>query len=323
MSFLGYYEKRLKIQLLRSEVRRIHGTAQTLFLEGQKTSVAVNLNTFSLAVVESILADAYVILAEYPHLLAALEGIRNHAGLVNNKQLAFFPAQNTWSSTEEIQLAMNRKHNCDIGVWASEIVKHCQTAELLWISCLPSNKRFRMAAQGRQAQQILVRKRAESHRTDWHRDAQHSALSNRPPVDAAPPIVRRQSSRAALRRRFGNRSQFRLHVPLNPLVFTSQRPADTAYRCTCQAVRRRPPYLHHQHSTSTAFASSGTSLTSCRSAAVIHQPSTSPPPTPTVGCGVGGGDGDGWWGVGATAAPLVETGGHRQRPHPHLQTAVP
>jgi hypothetical protein len=128
MSFLGYYEKRLKLQLLRSEIRRIHGTAETLFLEGQKTSTAVNLCTFSLAVLEAVLADAYVILCECPNLLTAIEGIRNLAVVVNNAQQAFLPMHNLELPNKEDK---TRKHNCDVGMWASEIVKLCQTAEPL------------------------------------------------------------------------------------------------------------------------------------------------------------------------------------------------
>jgi hypothetical protein len=116
----------MKVQLLRSEIRRIGATAHTLFLEGQKTSTAVNLNTFSLAVVEAVLADAYVILAECPDLLAAIEGIRNHAVLVNNKQQPFFLVTIWPPSTHE---AMIRDHNCTLGVWAGQIVKLCETAE--------------------------------------------------------------------------------------------------------------------------------------------------------------------------------------------------
>jgi hypothetical protein len=133
MSFLGYYEKRKKVELLRSEIRRIHATAETLFVEGQKTSGEVNLCTFSLVIVEAMLADAYVILSECPDLLKEIEGIRNVADVVNNKQKAIFLTTNSPLSTHP---NLVRAHNVTVGVWADQIIKHCQTAEPLLVQLL-------------------------------------------------------------------------------------------------------------------------------------------------------------------------------------------
>ncbi|SEB93946.1 ATP-binding protein [Paenibacillus sp. GP183] len=89
-SFLGYYEKRLKLQLLMSELQNLLSDATSMILpESQKTQY-YSLVKLELSVVESILSDTYTILVDAPTLLQLLNKIRNRCRIINNKQQIFY-----------------------------------------------------------------------------------------------------------------------------------------------------------------------------------------------------------------------------------------
>ena len=90
-TFLGYYEKRLKLQLLRSELvsLRESATGACVTDEGQ-LETHYSLETFDTQVIESVIADTYSITCEYPDLLALLTRIRQVARVANNKIRIFF-----------------------------------------------------------------------------------------------------------------------------------------------------------------------------------------------------------------------------------------
>ena len=128
MMFLGYQEKRKKLELLQSEIQRIEGTARTLCLEGSDPRTTMNYCTFSLMVLESLLSDAYIILAECPDLLTSLEGIRNLATVVTNKQQGFFPVSHT-PMYGKSQLLM--EHNTWVRQNCQAIIRQCEAATCL------------------------------------------------------------------------------------------------------------------------------------------------------------------------------------------------
>ncbi len=91
MAFLGYYEKHLKLKLLRSEIAGIRSTASSMGVEDALVDKNVHLNTFLLTVTEAVLPDGYALLAESPELLLALGEVRRLCALCNDRQRAFSP----------------------------------------------------------------------------------------------------------------------------------------------------------------------------------------------------------------------------------------
>jgi hypothetical protein len=79
MVFLQYYEKRLKLQLLRAELDNIASMA------GGMIGKSVSRGEFSLTVLGTVLADTYTILASSPRSLADLGELRNTCRLVNRE----------------------------------------------------------------------------------------------------------------------------------------------------------------------------------------------------------------------------------------------
>ena len=122
--FLGYYEKRIKLHLLRSELSRLKAdVAQLIVDEHQNNGANLSTATPDLLVIESILADAYTVLYEDQVLLDLLGGIRtkvrsilSHTSIIRSK--AALPLDNL---TEQIQnhnrairnLCLNTVHAAD------------------------------------------------------------------------------------------------------------------------------------------------------------------------------------------------------------------
>ena len=90
-AFLGFYEKRLKLQLLRSELVTIKEQARSTFIEDDKElETRHSLVTFSMTVLETVISDTYTMLAEDPTILSTLSSLRQELALANNKiQLLF------------------------------------------------------------------------------------------------------------------------------------------------------------------------------------------------------------------------------------------
>lgn len=89
--FLGYYEKKLKLNLLLSELEDMKENASSWLLTDEMDATeAYSLVTFENTVLDSIVADSYSILANEEKLLQALRGLRAHARIANNKITIFF-----------------------------------------------------------------------------------------------------------------------------------------------------------------------------------------------------------------------------------------
>jgi hypothetical protein len=75
--FLGYYEKRLKLQLLRAELVQLAGTSDRVFPSEKEDEWSTShLPTLELRVIETILADTYSITHSYPQFLSCLDRLR-------------------------------------------------------------------------------------------------------------------------------------------------------------------------------------------------------------------------------------------------------
>jgi hypothetical protein len=94
MTFLGYYEKRLKLQLLQAELQNILVDANALMIPPEQAHQHISTASFRLEILESILVDTFTILADQADLLKSLHAIRNTAKHVNNKLALFYPTAN-------------------------------------------------------------------------------------------------------------------------------------------------------------------------------------------------------------------------------------
>jgi hypothetical protein len=75
-SFLQYYEKRLKLQLLASELRTMKEIAKGAIVPASAQNRQIGHGEFGLSIVETVLTDSYSILAAHPDILDALTRIR-------------------------------------------------------------------------------------------------------------------------------------------------------------------------------------------------------------------------------------------------------
>ncbi len=98
--FLQYYEKRLKLQLLRSELEAISNAAASIIVPQQELGGRDPTGDFSLTVLESVLADTYTVLAQQTALLTILNGVRWQCRQVNQDMQRWAPhAYNQAAST--------------------------------------------------------------------------------------------------------------------------------------------------------------------------------------------------------------------------------
>ncbi len=97
--FLGYYEKRLKLQLLRAELIQLAQLSDRITLSSDEDEISTSyLPTLELRVLESVLADTYSITHAYPALLGALAQLRPAVQHLNSRTeilrlgIAVYPA---------------------------------------------------------------------------------------------------------------------------------------------------------------------------------------------------------------------------------------
>jgi hypothetical protein len=116
MTFLGYYEKRLKLQLLQAELQNILADAKALPISGDQAQHQISTASFRLEVLESVLVDSFTILADQADLLKSLHAIRTSARHVNNKLAMVWPTVGLQTSSPGLRI---QEHNA----WVSENVK--------------------------------------------------------------------------------------------------------------------------------------------------------------------------------------------------------
>jgi hypothetical protein len=90
-SFLQYYEKRLKLHLLQSELDTIARHVQMNNVSDETIGQEFGIWTIPLNVIETVLSDAYTLLAERPDIISALMTIRTESITANNKMQMLFP----------------------------------------------------------------------------------------------------------------------------------------------------------------------------------------------------------------------------------------
>jgi hypothetical protein len=125
MTFLGYYEKRIKLQLLQAELQIILADAQALVVAPEQANQTISTASFRLDVLESVLVDTFTILAGQNDLLKSLHAIRTTAKHVNNKLALFYPTANLPFDNTEQRL---RNHNEWLRVNIPPIVQSAEEA---------------------------------------------------------------------------------------------------------------------------------------------------------------------------------------------------
>jgi hypothetical protein len=118
--FLGYYEKRIKLQLLRAELETIRRQAGEMIITGSDIDRKTSLTTFELAVLESVLSDTYTILAASPALLGKLREIRGHCRNVNKWVALILPV---WHMPLTNKSGMISDHNLRVMADATNVAR--------------------------------------------------------------------------------------------------------------------------------------------------------------------------------------------------------
>jgi len=129
MAFLQYYEKRLKLQLLRAELSNIKRHAEKdLMIVGWEAKSKFGKGEFGLTVIETILADTYTIIGGYQELLDAIAEIRNRCRVVNDLlQIFSRVAPITWSGSNVENLDVE-KHNQNVEDECKPMISACDRA---------------------------------------------------------------------------------------------------------------------------------------------------------------------------------------------------
>ncbi len=125
--FLGFYEKRLKLQLLQSELQTIlQNAAQLQITDPQKMRTTYSLVSFDASVLNSILADTYTITAEYTNFHRAITNMRQQIRIANNRIELLFSIVNMPMTNIESKIA---QHNTEMQSTALSILQNCQIAQ--------------------------------------------------------------------------------------------------------------------------------------------------------------------------------------------------
>ncbi len=120
--FLGYYEKRLKIQLILAEIENIIAVAKSLLIAEDKISTHYGLQEFSLTILEATLVDTYTILYSNRELVSLLFKIRDACRVLNARVITFRSAMGLGLRDVDSVLSHNRiiQPNCHVIVQSSE-----------------------------------------------------------------------------------------------------------------------------------------------------------------------------------------------------------
>ncbi len=92
-AFLGFYEKRLKLGLLRAELVTLERLASEAYVaDPQLQRKLYPMVTFDTGVIESTLSDTYTIIADKSDLLESLSLLREWARIANTKVSSYYPS---------------------------------------------------------------------------------------------------------------------------------------------------------------------------------------------------------------------------------------
>lgn len=128
LAFLQYYEKRVKLQLLRAELQALTNQARSFIISEDQRSSGYSLGSLDVTVIETVLADIYTIIADNVELLETLYRIRGMCRTINNKTRIFYsqvalPLTNVESIT--------KSHNDFLEPRCQSLIAHCDHAVVI------------------------------------------------------------------------------------------------------------------------------------------------------------------------------------------------
>lgn len=92
-AFLGFYEKRIKLQLLRAELTSVQNKSVSLIQwidSPSRKELEYNLTTFDATIIETVISDTYSMTANNQPLLATIFELRDVLNNTNTKNRIFF-----------------------------------------------------------------------------------------------------------------------------------------------------------------------------------------------------------------------------------------
>jgi len=108
-AFLGFYEKRLRLQLLDAELSALEESAAAAYISNpEDVESKYSLVTLDIQTIESVVADTYPLTAGHTDLFLTLRELRLAVVVANNKARIFFSVAGL---TFTDQKQMNREHN--------------------------------------------------------------------------------------------------------------------------------------------------------------------------------------------------------------------
>ena len=124
-SYLGFYEKRIKLQLLHSELLSIERNARDICVSHSEIASHYSLVSFDTAIMDSVIADTYSITASNQAFHNSLSQIRQSTRVAKNKiRLLFGIVMMPMSNNS----AIIQEHNTFIQPLANQIQQQCQGA---------------------------------------------------------------------------------------------------------------------------------------------------------------------------------------------------
>ena len=125
-AYLGYYEKRLKLQLLRSELSMLAEMAgNSYYTDTERISTSYSLMSFDSRVIESIIADTYSITAKETEFISLLGEVRQAVSIANNLLRIFFSTVNLPMSNMK---GVVKRHNLGMEKVCVRLVSLCERA---------------------------------------------------------------------------------------------------------------------------------------------------------------------------------------------------
>ena len=125
-AFLGVYEKRLKLQLLRTELLTLKDSAEAAFIsDDDELDKRYSLVTFDVSVMESIIADTYLITSQDTDFLQNLTKIRYLSKVANTECHIFF---NIVTPTLRHRDKLVKDHNESMRPQCESLVALCDAA---------------------------------------------------------------------------------------------------------------------------------------------------------------------------------------------------
>lgn len=135
-SFLRHHEKLVQLRLLKLELERISEAAGELVYDEDDRASKFSAQTFSLTLLERVLAECFYVLSDDKELVAELYQLRQFCLIANNKQRVFFVEAAIPKNTLE---ARTKKHNDAMAILAAQIATVAKSARQRVSAILPDS----------------------------------------------------------------------------------------------------------------------------------------------------------------------------------------